>query len=568
MAALLENTKFEVESVNCSLIEAIEDAKIEAELVNSGLTQSELEDAKIAAKLADAKAVAEREDAKIAAELASSEIEAYDQLDVEISEIDAASAKVEPSAKAEPLAKAPPKLTEKQLGILNTIQTEIDFIQMDKDFVEDGLSLDQKQFLPEVVAQIIQLYAEILSQLNDRLKKLTSKTVNIHFTAEMLQCIKTAALFDNSLKTYYDADSVVLLPGTQKSLVDFVTMGTDVIIMRIDYDSFFKTIEFEGMSIDRYIEDCRENATKTMGRQLSPSAAKCRYLHMEMLPLIIRATACFIRNKIGAACDDVFTGKLQLELSNRLGAIYDSSIVKKAFLTIRSSTIIEEAAIKYASAILATETKKPAAAQENDVSFVQIAKISRDLCVSSKKSPQRAKEPLKIELFNMANYNGNTLCASCNVRTASTNMNPQNGPIGESLFPIHDDKNTLIGGLCQMCAYCVSNNNHWKTIVPMSTALIKGFFPFANKSFEAKKIAIYEMRKAHLNCNRCKAVNGRVFHSRTNELKFDVYCLDCVAEVYRGMHGCHPSPRMENQELFEDFTSNQKEYLEALSARA
>jgi hypothetical protein len=563
MAALLENTRVEVESVNCSLIESIEDAKIEAELVNSGLTQSELEDAKIASKLADAKAIAEQEDAKIAAELASSEIEAYDQLDVEISEIDAASAKVEPSAKST----APPKLTEKQLRIQNTIQAEIDFIQMDKDFVEDGLSLDQKQFLPEVVAQIIELYTEILSQLNDRLKKPTSKTVHIHFTAEMLQCIGIAALFDNILKTYYDADSVVLLPGSQKSLVDFVTMGTDVIIMRIDYDSFFKTIEFEGTSIDRYIEDCRENATKTMGRQLSPSAAKCRYLHMEKLPLIIRATACFIRNKIGAACDDVFTGKLQLELSNRLGAIYDSGIVKKAFLTIRSSTIIEEAAIEYASAISAKSVKTPAA-QENDTSFAQIAKISRDLCVSSKKSPPRPKELPNVELFNMANYNGNTLCASCNVRTASTNMNPQNGRIGESLFPICDDKNHFIGGLCQMCAYCVSNNNSWKTIVPMSTALIKGFFPFANKSFEAKKIAIYEMRKAHLNCNRCNAVNGRVFHSRTNELKFGVYCLDCVTEVYRGMHGCHPSPRMENQELFEDFTFNQKEYLEALSARA
>ena len=538
-------------------------AAIFAEIGDSGLTKTELEAAKIVAELAEA----EQEDAKIAAELARSEIEAPDQLDVEISEIDAASLKA-------PLAKEmPPKLKERQIIMFNAIQAELDRIEKDKIFVEDGLSLEPDQLLPEVAAQIIGLFTEILSQLitRTRSEKLTSKTVYIQFTIEMLQCIGTAAVFNNILKTYYGADSVVLLPGSQKSLVDFIAMGTDVITMRIDYDSFFKTIEFEGMTIDRYIEACRENATKTMGTQLLPSAAKCRYLHMEMVPSIIRAIACFIRSKIGAACDDEFTGKLQLELSNRLNAIYDSSIVQKAFVAIRSSTIIEEAAIEYASAISATSVKAPAA-QENDTSFVHIAKISRDLCVTepvvSKKASYRTKELLKIDLFDMANYNGNPLCTSCGTRTASTNMNPQNGKIGEPLFPICDDKNNFVGGLCQMCAYCVSNNNSWKTKVPMSRPLVMGFSPFANKSFEAKKIAIYEMRKAHLNCNRCKAVNGRVFNSRTNELKFGVYCLDCVAGVYHSMHGCYPNARMENQELYEDFTFNQQKYLEELNARA
>ncbi|NBV28908.1 XRE family transcriptional regulator [bacterium] len=434
-------------------------------------------------------------------------------------------------------------------------------------FVEQGLSLalDDNQLSSESAAQLLGLFANLLSQLEDRLKFVNGKSVYIKYTVELINCIKTAVIFENTLKPFYDG--VVLLPGSQKTLVDFITMGADFVKISIDYDSFFKEISFERMSIDRYLSDCEENATKTMGSQLSPIAAKRRFEHVAMIPGIIRAIASYIRNGIGAACDDVFTGTLQVEISKRLSAIacYESD-VQKAFAGIRSSDLIEEAAINYASAISAKEAKKPAA-QEN-ISFVHIAKISRDLCASepdsSKKSPQRTKEPLKIELFCMTNYNGNLLCTSCNVRTASTNKNPQNGPIGVPLFPINDDKNHFIGGLCQMCAYCVSNNNNWKTIVPMTSWLIKGFFPFTNKSFEAKKIAIYEMRKAHLNCNRCKAVNGRVFDVDSNELKFGAYCLNCVTEVYRGMHGYRPSSRINNQELLEDFNDNKNEYIKEL----
>jgi hypothetical protein len=570
-------------------------AAILAEIGNdSGISENELVEAQIAAELAET----EQHDAAFAAALANDERAGFAANDERAGfaanderagfaanderagfaandeRAELAAANKDECAANDESAGSSPKSTLKMSSakyakIVKTVTDMITFVTADLQFVEQGLSLalDDNQLSPESAAQLLGLFANLLSQLKERLNSVNGKSVYIKHTVEFINCIKTAVIFENTLKPFYDG--VVLLPGSQKTLVDFITMGADFVKISIDYDSFFKEISFERMSIDCYFADCEENATKTMGSQLSPIAAKRRLEHVAMIPGIIRAIASYIRNGIGAACDDVFTGTLQVEISKRLSAIacYESA-VQKAFSVMRSSDLIEEAAIKYASAISAIDAKTPIVAQENNISFVHIAKISKDLCAVSNKSPQRPKEPLNIELFNMANYNRNPLCTSCNTRTASTNMNSRNGKIGEPLFPICDDNNNFIGGLCQMCAYCVSNNNSWKTMVPMSTALIKGFFPFTKKSFEAKKTAIYEMRKAHLNCNRCKAVNGRVFHSRTNELKFGVYCLDCVTEVYRGMHGCYPSPRMENQELFEDFTFNQKEYLEALSARA
>lgn len=583
---LLKN-KPEFESYNDLNAKAHNDA--EDKIPDYILTESELDDAIIAAKIAeideqelaaniaaiDAAAIdAAADDAATSKDKAEITDDATNEV-ADVGDAGAGDAAADDAAAYDAAADdaaaddAAPKLTAKQIEAHIKIQLEIERIKLDREFVQDGVT-SLEQISREFGAKILVLYDYILSLLYVSLAKLSSKRAIIPVTAEMLQCLKFADEFDNGLKIIYDSE--VLLPGSQKTLVEFIKMGTDVVIMRIEYSSFFKAISFEGKSIEDFLNECSENSTKMIGRQLSPSAAKCRYAHMGSIPAIAKAIASYVRSSIGASCDDIFTVQFYLELSNRLSVIYDSNIVQKAFSNIRIPPVIEEAAIEYASAISAATPVK-SVSRENTNSFVQIAKIAGDLFTTqseqpSEKEPQRPKESIQIELFYHLNYNGKLVCASCVVRSASTNQSRANGEIGEPLFPIYDDKRNFVGGLCQMCAHCVSHKNNWQTIVPMSTELIKRFSLFANKSFEAKKIAINDLRKSHLNCNKCKSMNGRVFNARTNELKFGVYCINCVSEVYIGIYGCRPVSRNDNQELYEDFTFNNQKYLEVLGKRA
>jgi len=484
-------------------------------------------------------------------------------------------------------------LTEKQSTKLNSL---LDKIKIDQAFIEEAISLDKSKFTAPFVSKIDGIFTEIISQLNHCLEFSTYSQVLIKITPELLQFISLANEFDIMLQMYYSVEES-LLPGTGKSLVVFLTSGVDIIKMVIDYDSFFSKISFGETTIQKYIEDCKTNSTLTLngrpGSKLSPRAAKAKFDHLaeSQIFTIVKNIASFIRGNIGAACDDIFTTAITLMLKDAIVEVYGLECVNLPFSKLSITNIVEAVSIEYATK-RSTESAN-VANKESGASFVHIARIARSMSGSShdgsshNDSPRdttlrdtslsdtaphdtsmRDKAPHdKVELYNdHYTYGGNVLCGCCDSRTASTNRNPDNGPIGDPLFAVHDDDNQVVAAVCQTCAYCLVNRNKWTAEVHMSYILIKTFKAFDKETkFKGKKNAIAKLRKAHLNCNKCNAVNARVFNPATNALVFGAYCIRCVSNVYQDINGHYPNSKYQPNN---DFSLNQQEYLRRLSMRA